>query len=151
MTGNAVALQRPAAVGPPISFLYLHFHNCIRGELDGLATSIRQLEAAQDAADVHERLLLLKERYGFLEQIYSYHSSVEDEVRLHDAQDAWARQHVHTPSCMTCRLCCRQTGWGAGVAVQCCGLPAQTRQQPGSWAVPGGNPTWPLNLPKNPA
>lgn len=83
MTGNAVALQRPSAVGPPISFLYLHFHNCIRGELDGLATSIRQLEAAQDAADVHERLLLLKERYGFLEQIYSYHSSVEDEVSLH--------------------------------------------------------------------
>ena len=32
--------------------------------------------------DVHTRLTTLKNRYRFLEQVYKYHSSVEDEVRL---------------------------------------------------------------------
>ncbi len=70
----------PQAVGPPISFLYLHFHNAIRSELETLADAIRKLELASED-DLHAQLLQLRERYRFLEQVYSYHSSVEDEVR----------------------------------------------------------------------
>lgn len=74
----AAAGHAPAP-GQPIYFLYLHFHNAIRGELEPLAACIRQLEAAGED-DVHAALLPLRDRYRFLEQVYSYHSSVEDEV-----------------------------------------------------------------------
>ena len=40
-----------------------------------------ELATAQEE-DVHARLTTLKNRYRFLEQVYKYHSSVEDEVGL---------------------------------------------------------------------
>lgn len=66
----------------PINFLYGHLHNSIRTELENLATWSLSLEADNEQ-DLHQRLLHLKERYHFLEQVYKYHSSVEDEVRDH--------------------------------------------------------------------
>lgn len=63
----------------PINFLYGHLHNSIRTDLDNLSTWALSLEADNDEDLVH-RLLHLKERYHFLEQVYKYHSSVEDEV-----------------------------------------------------------------------
>ncbi len=63
----------------PINFLYGHLHNSIRTELDNLSTWALSLEADNEQ-DLLHRLLHLKERYHFLEQVYKYHSSVEDEV-----------------------------------------------------------------------
>jgi hypothetical protein len=64
----------------PIHFLYGHLHNSIRTELDNLSNWVLALEADNEQ-DLHQRLRHLKERYHFLEQVYKYHSSVEDEVR----------------------------------------------------------------------
>lgn len=74
----------------PINFLYGHLHDSIRTELQNLSTWALQLEASSEQDLVH-RLLHLKERYHFLEQVYKYHSSVEDEVR--------AVQHTTTIFC----------------------------------------------------
>lgn len=65
---------------PPINFIYAHFHNAIRAELDALAALVRSLEAPGDAG-IEGRLQELKDSYRFLEQVYKYHSAVEDEVR----------------------------------------------------------------------
>jgi hypothetical protein len=67
-------------VRPPINFFYSHFHDSIRAELTVLDTSVSSLEPAGEQ-ELLSRLQQLKERYHFLEQIYKYHSSVEDEVR----------------------------------------------------------------------
>lgn len=64
----------------PIHFLYGHLHNSIRTELDNLSNWVLALEADNEQ-DLQQRLRHLKERYHFLEQVYKYHSSVEDEVR----------------------------------------------------------------------
>lgn len=82
----ADSLQQAPATSPqrssaPINFLYGHLHNSIRTELNNLATWALSLEADNEQ-DLLERLLHLKERYHFLEQVYKYHSSVEDEVKL---------------------------------------------------------------------
>ncbi|DBB01633.1 hypothetical protein WJX77_010630 [Trebouxia sp. C0004] len=71
---------------PPINFFYSHFHNSIRNELDTLSHSVSLLTSAAQE-DVHESLSALKNRYRFLEQVYKYHSSVEDEV-VYPALDA---------------------------------------------------------------
>lgn len=66
--------------GPgPINFLYGHLHNSIRAELDTLSSCVLSLEPEKDQ-ELLGRLQRLKERYGFLKQVYAYHSSVEDEV-----------------------------------------------------------------------
>jgi hypothetical protein len=64
---------------PPINFFYLHFHNSIRTELDLLSQSVLLLEPSAEQ-DLSKLLTHLKQRYQFLEQVYKYHSSVEDEV-----------------------------------------------------------------------
>jgi hypothetical protein len=69
-------------IRPPINFFYSHFHDSIRAELDVLDASVSSLEPANDEQDLITRLKDLKSRYRFLEQIYKYHSNVEDEVRL---------------------------------------------------------------------
>lgn len=66
---------------PPINFFYSHFHDSIRNELDQLSQSVLGL-AISAQEDLHERLATLKSRYRFLEQVYKYHSSVEDEASL---------------------------------------------------------------------
>lgn len=82
----AAALERPCADGaagdacPPIKLVYFHFHNAIRAELDDLARDVLALEPLAGLA-LLSRLAAVKERYQFLEQVYSIHSSVEDEVR----------------------------------------------------------------------
>lgn len=77
----------------PIHFLYGHLHNSIRAELDNLSNWVLALEADNEE-DLQQRLQHLKERYHFLEQVYKYHSSVEDEVRPH-------------PCCfVSCKACC---------------------------------------------
>lgn len=65
----------------PINFLYGHLHNSIRTELDALSSWALPLEADKEEDLLHQ-LVHLKERYHFLEQVYKYHSSVEDEVSL---------------------------------------------------------------------
>ena len=72
----------PAPTYPPINFFYSHFHDSIRNELDLLSQSVLEL-AISAQEDLQERLASLKSRYRFLEQVYKYHSSVEDEVSLH--------------------------------------------------------------------
>jgi hypothetical protein len=64
----------------PIHFLYGHLHNSIRTELDNLSSWVLALEGQDNEHDLVGRLVHLKERYHFLEQVYKYHSSVEDEV-----------------------------------------------------------------------
>ena len=66
---------------PPINFFYSHFHNSIRNELDTLSQYMSELASASQE-NIHGRLTILKNRYRFLEQVYKYHSSVEDEVPL---------------------------------------------------------------------
>ena len=63
----------------PIEFFYTHLHDSIRGELQTLSNSVLGLESCDN---LQERLWQLRERYRFLGQVYKYHSSVEDEVRL---------------------------------------------------------------------
>ena len=63
----------------PISFLYEHFHNAIRAELQSVSALVLALDSSP-ASSISSRLQDLRERYRFLEQIYKYHSSVEDEV-----------------------------------------------------------------------
>lgn len=75
---TACAPTQPSKLAP-INFLYGHLHNSIRTELDALAAEVAGLKAAGEGALVHH-LQHLKERYHFLEQVYKYHSSVEDEV-----------------------------------------------------------------------
>ena len=65
---------------PPLKFIYSRFHDSIRSELDTLSQSVLALHTGADQG-LLDRLLALKERYHFLEQVYNYHSSVEDEVR----------------------------------------------------------------------
>ena len=65
---------------PPLRFFYAHFHDSIRSELDALSQSVLGLDGGADQR-LLDRLLVLKKRYHFLEQVYNYHSSVEDEVR----------------------------------------------------------------------
>ena len=72
--------ERSSSSHPPINFFYSHFHNSIRNELDALSQAGSTLASAAQE-DVHESLSTLKSRYRFLEQVYKYHSSVEDEVR----------------------------------------------------------------------
>ena len=70
----------PRKACPPIKLVYYHFHNAIRAELDALAGAVLALEPL-DGSALLAQLQLLKRRYQFLEQVYSIHSSVEDEVR----------------------------------------------------------------------
>ncbi|GBF95645.1 hypothetical protein Rsub_08627 [Raphidocelis subcapitata] len=66
---------------PPVLFLYNHLHDAIRAELDALSSSVLALDASGGGdAGVEAALLRLKARYRFLEQVYKYHSAVEDEV-----------------------------------------------------------------------
>eukprot|EP00879_Flechtneria_rotunda_P008507 GHRR01008912.1.p1 GENE.GHRR01008912.1~~GHRR01008912.1.p1 ORF type:complete len:1552 (+),score=616.00 GHRR01008912.1:172-4827(+) len=67
------------SVHEPINFLYGHLHNSIRTELDNLSSWALSLEAGSEQ-ELRHRLLHLRERYHFLEQVYKYHSNVEDEV-----------------------------------------------------------------------
>lgn len=73
----------PGEPPPPINYIYTHLHDSIRAELDTLAEAVTALQAAGAAsggAGLGEGLRALRERYHFLEQVYKYHSSVEDEV-----------------------------------------------------------------------
>ena len=63
----------------PINVIYQHFHNSIRAELRSLAELAHDLETAT-GGELDKVLHILRERYRFMEQVYRYHSSVEDEV-----------------------------------------------------------------------
>ena len=65
---------------PPIHILYGNFHDAIRSELECVQADVRSLERASEG-EVHSMLLGLRDRCRFLDQVHSYHSSVEDEVR----------------------------------------------------------------------
>ena len=73
-----------AAVGPaPLLFFYTHLHDAIRVELDTLSEAVLQLESnVNGPQQITGQLTRLRARYRFLEQVYKYHSNVEDEVRL---------------------------------------------------------------------
>lgn len=63
----------------PINFFYSHFHNAIKNELNILYDIVQTL-TQESASSIATILTQLKERYSFLEQVYKYHSDVEDEV-----------------------------------------------------------------------
>ena len=77
-TPPQAAPHQPSA---PLRFIYAHFHDSLRRELDILSQSVLALDTGAEKG-LLDRLLSLKERYHFLEQVYNYHSSVEDEVPL---------------------------------------------------------------------
>ncbi len=81
------ACPQPAGGHAPLNFFYSHFHNSIKNELKALGAWVAQLERVQQDA-LLPKLQELRERYKFLEQIYKYHSSVEDEVRSRADQGA---------------------------------------------------------------
>ena len=64
----------------PLNFIYSHLHNSIRSELNALNQIVLALEPATSEHELMGRLVGLKEQYRFLESVYKYHSSVEDEV-----------------------------------------------------------------------
>ena len=72
-----------ASVGPaPLLFFYTHLHDAIRSELDSLSEAVLQLENEKGSLEqIANQLTRLRSRYRFLEQVYKYHSNVEDEVR----------------------------------------------------------------------
>lgn len=72
--------QAIAPDGAPVNFVYLHVHNAIRSELVSLEAGVKELVSETDGDALLTKLAALKERYTFLERIYKYHSSVEDEV-----------------------------------------------------------------------
>ncbi len=88
---GAVCPSQPVSY-PPLNFFYTHFHNSIRTELESLAGWVVNLEQAEHKGEVlPPKLVELRERYRFLEQVYKYHSSVEDEVRGQALAPAWPR------------------------------------------------------------
>lgn len=74
------APEAAAPDGAPVNFVYLHVHNAIREELVSLEAGVKELLSETDEGALAHKLAALKERYTFLERIYKYHSSVEDEV-----------------------------------------------------------------------
>ena len=70
---------------PPIKVFYYHYHNSIRSELADLSAAVTALEDAP-SVNAAESLVSLKRRVAFLDQVYSIHSSVEDEVTCICAQ-----------------------------------------------------------------
>ena len=70
---------------PPIKVFYYHYHNSIRSELADLSAAVTALEDAP-SVNAAESLVSLKRRVAFLDQVYSIHSSVEDEVTYVSAQ-----------------------------------------------------------------
>ncbi|KAI8103324.1 hypothetical protein M9435_004663 [Picochlorum sp. BPE23] len=75
----------------PLLVFYSQLHDAIRRELSGLfktALSLEKESMRQDrrVSAVDSGLKALKERYKFLEELYKYHSSIEDEV-LYPALD----------------------------------------------------------------
>lgn len=92
--GSALPGQPPPGEPPPpINYIYTHLHDSIRAELDTLAEAVTALQAAGAAnggAGLGEGLRALRDRYHFLEQVYKYHSSVEDEV-VYPALDSKVR------------------------------------------------------------
>ncbi|KAK9834239.1 hypothetical protein WJX84_003552, partial [Apatococcus fuscideae] len=86
---------------PPINFFYEHFHNSIRTELDSLSRTVAKLTSAPEAVAA-DLLHVLQNRYRFLEQVHTYHTSVEDEVvypalecKVRNVTSAYTVEHEH--------------------------------------------------------
>jgi len=112
-----VAGPSGAQVFPPINYIYTHLHDSIRSELDTLASAVLDLQQAGTASSgtgLSEGLRALRERYRFLEQVYKYHSSVEDEVNA----AAWRRASRASAATGAQLRCCLPT------IVGCVGLVA---------------------------
>ena len=77
-----------AVLAAPIHILYGNFHDAIRSELERVQNDARSLEGAPDL-EIHSMLLGLRDRCRFLDQVHSYHSSVEDEVHAGDVAMHW--------------------------------------------------------------
>jgi hypothetical protein len=74
--------HEPEQGSAPLLFFYTHLHDAIRAELGTLSQSVADLEGASSGGQgLEAQLAHLRDRYRFLEQVYKYHSSVEDEVR----------------------------------------------------------------------
>lgn len=63
----------------PVRFVYKYLHDAITCELEFLARGLEEVD--DEKPDAGGALKVLLERYQFLQQIYTYHSTVEDEVR----------------------------------------------------------------------
>lgn len=71
----------------PIDLIYKHLHNRIKLALDEQLKKVIELGDLQNPSHVpsallraHGQLQRLQDNYLFLEQVYKYHSLVEDEV-----------------------------------------------------------------------
>lgn len=99
--------QRKEAISAPLVVFYVQLHDAIRRELESLkmiALSIEehQMVGRHESCSTHDvegkdpsevsskNIEVLKQRYRFLEQVYKYHSSIEDEV-LYPALDSKVR------------------------------------------------------------
>lgn len=78
--------QRNEDISAPLVVFYMQLHNAIRRELGGLHVIAMSMEKCQTDS-ISGNLNVLKWRYTFLEQVYKYHSSIEDEV-LYPALDS---------------------------------------------------------------
>jgi len=107
---------------PPLRFFYTHFHDSIRLELESLDSVRADLESwtgELEGALVEAKLAQLRERYKFLEQIYKYHSSVEDEVRACVHGVGGARACVRVRVCAHASVAC-VTLMGMPMPAPCC-------------------------------
>ena len=84
-----MALAEPAA---PLKFFYTRLHDAIRAELGMLSQCVAQLENSVAEQAIEGQVAHLSGRYRFLEQVYKYHSNVEDEVRQHAPQKLLGRR-----------------------------------------------------------
>ena len=91
-------IANPDTAFAPINVLYKHFHDAIRAELILLEAALGRLDAGAHTGTLRQDLQKLKDRYAFLQQIYGYHSSVEDEVSRRTpraCQHCTCRKHTH--------------------------------------------------------
>lgn len=150
--GSAAAAQQmaPPASYCPINFFYSHFHDSIKAELDSLAALVGALLdpgpppaggslLGDRSHDLGAKLGSLRDRYRFLEQVYKYHSSVEDEVRRRPRLGAFWWQWSGHEAMALCQSWggwaeeeqqrCHNAGAGAGVSRRWCTPPWTPRSR----------------------
>lgn len=64
---------------PPIALFYSRLHDSVRRELDCITDHVRRID---DVGASPTELEAIHRKLKFLNQVYSYHSVAEDEVRL---------------------------------------------------------------------
>ncbi len=106
---QSVSLPKQAGVpfeaGAPVNFVYLHVHNAIRDELLVLEAGVKDLLRQEQPEQLQAEVSALRERYTFLERIYKYHSSVEDEASTGRTQPFQSVLSILGSRCLQLRGC----------------------------------------------